>query len=239
MFVISGATGHVGSVVATELLAKKQRIRVIVRSPEKGRGVGEAGGGGGGRFARRSGLPRRARCAVSKVSLRCRRRRPSPRPTSMRYQRELADTIAAAVGTAASAARRDAVVRWRRSFVRERPHPWPELSGERASRNRHDLDRDSRVHLSGKHRSAGRRGARRRHLPELCAVGGHERADDRDQGHRHACGRIPPAEASEGRDCGPPGPRVFRERRGGQARLDARETASGRQRAAGGMGEHA
>lgn len=36
MFVIAGATGHVGSVVAKELLAKKQRVRVIVRSAEKG-----------------------------------------------------------------------------------------------------------------------------------------------------------------------------------------------------------
>ena len=36
MFVISGATGHVGSVVAQELLGKKQEVKVIVRDPAKG-----------------------------------------------------------------------------------------------------------------------------------------------------------------------------------------------------------
>jgi uncharacterized protein YbjT (DUF2867 family) len=36
MFVIAGATGHVGSVVAKELLAKKQKVKVIVRDPAKG-----------------------------------------------------------------------------------------------------------------------------------------------------------------------------------------------------------
>ena len=36
MFVIAGVTGHVGSVVANELLAQKQPIRVIVRNPAKG-----------------------------------------------------------------------------------------------------------------------------------------------------------------------------------------------------------
>jgi uncharacterized protein YbjT (DUF2867 family) len=35
MFVIAGATGHVGSVVANELLSKNQKVRVIVRSAEK------------------------------------------------------------------------------------------------------------------------------------------------------------------------------------------------------------
>jgi uncharacterized protein YbjT (DUF2867 family) len=36
MFVIAGVTGHVGSVVANELLEKKQPIKVIVRDPKKG-----------------------------------------------------------------------------------------------------------------------------------------------------------------------------------------------------------
>jgi uncharacterized protein YbjT (DUF2867 family) len=36
MFVISGATGHVGSVVAKELLAKKQKVKVIARDAAKG-----------------------------------------------------------------------------------------------------------------------------------------------------------------------------------------------------------
>lgn len=36
MFVVAGVTGHVGSVVARELLAKKQPVRVLVRSAEKG-----------------------------------------------------------------------------------------------------------------------------------------------------------------------------------------------------------
>ena len=36
MFVIAGVTGHVGSVVAQELLAKKQPIKVIVRNTAKG-----------------------------------------------------------------------------------------------------------------------------------------------------------------------------------------------------------
>jgi uncharacterized protein YbjT (DUF2867 family) len=36
MFVIAGATGHVGSVIASELLAKKQQVKVIVRDAAKG-----------------------------------------------------------------------------------------------------------------------------------------------------------------------------------------------------------
>jgi uncharacterized protein YbjT (DUF2867 family) len=36
MFVIAGVTGHVGAVVADELLAKKQQIKVIVRNAAKG-----------------------------------------------------------------------------------------------------------------------------------------------------------------------------------------------------------
>ena len=36
MFVIAGVSGHVGAVVADELLAKKQPIKVIVRSADKG-----------------------------------------------------------------------------------------------------------------------------------------------------------------------------------------------------------
>src|SRR5579859_2395310 len=36
MFVVAGVTGHVGSVVAQELLARKKPVRVLVRSAEKG-----------------------------------------------------------------------------------------------------------------------------------------------------------------------------------------------------------
>ena len=36
MFVVLGATGHTGSVVAETLLARKQSVRIIVRSSEKG-----------------------------------------------------------------------------------------------------------------------------------------------------------------------------------------------------------
>jgi uncharacterized protein YbjT (DUF2867 family) len=36
MFVVAGVTGHVGSVVAEELLAKGQKVKVIVRGAEKG-----------------------------------------------------------------------------------------------------------------------------------------------------------------------------------------------------------
>jgi uncharacterized protein YbjT (DUF2867 family) len=36
MFVVAGVTGHVGSVVAQELLAKKKPVRVLVRSADKG-----------------------------------------------------------------------------------------------------------------------------------------------------------------------------------------------------------
>ena len=36
MYVIAGVTGHVGSVVAKELLAKKQPVKVIVRDAQKG-----------------------------------------------------------------------------------------------------------------------------------------------------------------------------------------------------------
>ena len=36
MFVVAGATGKTGSVVATTLLERKQPVRVIVRTPEKG-----------------------------------------------------------------------------------------------------------------------------------------------------------------------------------------------------------
>jgi uncharacterized protein YbjT (DUF2867 family) len=43
IFVVAGATGHVGSVVARDLLAKGHRVRVIVRSPDKGRALGALG----------------------------------------------------------------------------------------------------------------------------------------------------------------------------------------------------
>ena len=36
MFVVLGATGHTGSVVAETLLARKQPVRVVVRSADKG-----------------------------------------------------------------------------------------------------------------------------------------------------------------------------------------------------------
>lgn len=36
MYVIAGATGHVGSVVASELLAQKEKVKVIVRDGNKG-----------------------------------------------------------------------------------------------------------------------------------------------------------------------------------------------------------
>jgi uncharacterized protein YbjT (DUF2867 family) len=36
MFVVAGATGHVGKVVAEELLRQKQRVRVLVRTADKG-----------------------------------------------------------------------------------------------------------------------------------------------------------------------------------------------------------
>ncbi len=36
MFVVAGVTGHVGKVVAEELLRQKQKVRVLVRSTEKG-----------------------------------------------------------------------------------------------------------------------------------------------------------------------------------------------------------
>jgi uncharacterized protein YbjT (DUF2867 family) len=36
MFVVAGVTGHVGKVVAEELLRQKQKVRVIVRSADKG-----------------------------------------------------------------------------------------------------------------------------------------------------------------------------------------------------------
>lgn len=38
MFVVLGATGHTGSAVVETLLSRKQPVRVIVRSPEKGAG---------------------------------------------------------------------------------------------------------------------------------------------------------------------------------------------------------
>lgn len=43
MFVIAGVTGHVGSVAATELLAKGQKIKVIVRNADKGTVWSKAG----------------------------------------------------------------------------------------------------------------------------------------------------------------------------------------------------
>src|SRR5713101_30871 len=43
MFTIAGATGHVGSVIAAKLLEKGAKIRVIVRSKEKGDRFAERG----------------------------------------------------------------------------------------------------------------------------------------------------------------------------------------------------
>lgn len=36
MYVVAGATGHVGSVVASALLAKGEKVKVVVRDPQKG-----------------------------------------------------------------------------------------------------------------------------------------------------------------------------------------------------------
>ena len=36
MFVVLGVTGHTGAVVAETLLARKQPVRVVVRSTDKG-----------------------------------------------------------------------------------------------------------------------------------------------------------------------------------------------------------
>lgn len=43
MFVVAGVTGHVGSVVAQQLLAQKQQIKVIVRDAAKGKRFSDAG----------------------------------------------------------------------------------------------------------------------------------------------------------------------------------------------------
>lgn len=43
IFVVAGATGHVGSLVARELLAKGHKVRAIVRSPDRGKVLKEQG----------------------------------------------------------------------------------------------------------------------------------------------------------------------------------------------------
>jgi uncharacterized protein YbjT (DUF2867 family) len=43
IFVVAGATGHVGSVVARELLAAGHKVRAIVRSPDKARALASQG----------------------------------------------------------------------------------------------------------------------------------------------------------------------------------------------------
>lgn len=43
LFVVAGATGHVGSVVARELLAAGHKVRAIVRSADKGKALGKGG----------------------------------------------------------------------------------------------------------------------------------------------------------------------------------------------------
>jgi uncharacterized protein YbjT (DUF2867 family) len=42
-FVIAGITGHVGAVVASELLARGERIKAIVRNPNRGAPWGDRG----------------------------------------------------------------------------------------------------------------------------------------------------------------------------------------------------
>src|SRR5271165_7002972 len=43
IFVVAGATGHVGSVVAHELLAAGHKVRAIVRSADKAKALAEKG----------------------------------------------------------------------------------------------------------------------------------------------------------------------------------------------------
>ena len=43
IFVVAGATGHVGSVVARELLAAGHKVRAIVRSVDKARALAGQG----------------------------------------------------------------------------------------------------------------------------------------------------------------------------------------------------
>ena len=99
MFVISGATGHVGSVAAAELLAKKQRIRVIVRSPEKGADLAKQGAEVAvGSLDDQVFLAGALRGTEGFFAM----SPPPPFTTTDFYahQRELADTIAAAVRAA-------------------------------------------------------------------------------------------------------------------------------------------
>src|SRR5579863_3128882 len=42
-FVVAGATGHVGSLIARELLAKGHKVRAIVRSADKARDLASQG----------------------------------------------------------------------------------------------------------------------------------------------------------------------------------------------------
>jgi uncharacterized protein YbjT (DUF2867 family) len=50
MFVVLGSTGHTGAVVAETLLARKQSVRVVVRSADKGGSLEITGGRGGRRL---------------------------------------------------------------------------------------------------------------------------------------------------------------------------------------------
>lgn len=100
MFVISGATGHVGSVVAKELLAKKQRIKAIVRNPEKGVALAKEGTElAVGSLDDRAFLTSTLRGADGFFAM----LPPPPFTTTdiYGYQQRLADTIAAAVEAAA------------------------------------------------------------------------------------------------------------------------------------------
>jgi uncharacterized protein YbjT (DUF2867 family) len=100
MFVISGATGHVGSVVAKELLAKKQRIKAIVRNPEKGAALAKEGTElAVGSLDDRAFLTSTLRGADGFFAM----LPPPPFATTdiYGYQQRLADTIAAAVEAAA------------------------------------------------------------------------------------------------------------------------------------------
>jgi uncharacterized protein YbjT (DUF2867 family) len=43
IFVVAGATGHVGSAVARDLLAKGHKVRAVVRNPERAKALQEQG----------------------------------------------------------------------------------------------------------------------------------------------------------------------------------------------------
>ena len=181
-FVVAGVTGHVGSVVARDLLAAGDSVTVIVRDANKGaewsaRGAKVAVGSlDDAAFVASTREGRRRVLHAHPAALRDRRHA----QRSAQERRRAGGRHQAGRRTAGGAA----LLGGRRPRRQERPHQGSALRGEQVPRDRNEAGRGPRLHLPGE-RGRRRRGREERwDFPQLSPLRGHRGAPDRHPGRR-------------------------------------------------------